>query len=201
MNIDSHHFLEGVQRSLLPGGGSLNAPLVLVIHFTAGMSAESSIEWWRDPAAKGACAHIIIDRDGTVIQCRPLNRTAGHAGVSKWHGRSGCNAFSIGIELANAGDSVSGSPPKAFGKYPLPSGSIEARHKNGGPVTRWENYSEAQLAACTEVAKAIVDHYKLVDLVGHEDIAPARKNDPGPALPMLQLRQACGFQGLPVVQR
>ncbi len=194
----SNHFLDGVKQSLLPGG-SIIKPVLLVIHFTAGMSGASSIGWWRNPAAKGASAHIVIDRDGTVIQCRAFNKTAGHAGVSKWKGRTGCNGFSIGIELANAGDSVSGDPPKAFGKYPLYAGATVAKHKNGGRTSTWENYSEAQVIACLEVSKTLVAYYKLSDLVGHEDIAPSRKNDPGPAFPMTMLRKACGFAGLSTV--
>lgn len=201
MTIGNDHFLVGVKKSLLAGGATLKDPVLLVIHFTAGMSAESSIDWWRNPGAKGASAHIIIDRDGTVIQCRALDKTCGHAGVSKWRGRSGCNAFSVGIELANAGDSVDGNPPKAFHKYPLVAGAIEAKHKNGGPLTAWERYPQPQLDSCFAVAKAIVDRYKMSDVVGHEDVAPARKNDPGPAFPMLELRQHCGFSGLPVVNR
>ena len=207
MIINAQHFLEGVKKSLLPGGADLRMPQLLVIHFTAGMSAESSIDWWKNPAAKGASAHVIIDRDGTVIQCRPFDKTCGHAGISKWRNprtgetRTGCNAFSIGIELANAGDSVSGKPPKAFGKYELQAGSLKAKHKNGGPLTAWEIYPQAQLDTCFNVAQTIVSQYRIIDLAGHEDIAPARKNDPGPAFPMLALRQHCGFSGLPVVNR
>ena len=181
---------------------------LLVIHFTSGMSAQSSIDFWNSPKAKGASAHIIIDRDGTVFQCRAFDRTCGHAGVSRWKDptdgvRAGCNAFSIGIELANAGDSVSGSveEPKAFGKYPCEAGAIRAKHKNGGPASLWENYPAAQLDACFAVAKALVDRYKLDDVCGHEDIAPERKNDPGPAFPMQKLRESLGFEGLPKVNR
>jgi len=201
MRIGDDHFIEGVRKDVLAGGATLRGPELLVIHFTAGMSAESSISWWRNPGAKGASAHIVIDRDGTVIQCRAFNKTCGHAGVSKWRGKVGANAFSVGIELANAGDSVSGDPPKAFKKYPLVAGALKAKHKNGGPDALWEKYPQPQLDACFAVARAITERYKLADICGHEDIAPNRKNDPGPAFPMLALRQHCGFSGLPVVNR
>lgn len=192
MNIDSDHLLFGpkVLRDLLPGGAAMPIRRLLVIHFTAGMSARSSIEFWKSAAAKGASAHVVIDRDGTIFQCRAFNRTAGHTGVSKWKdpsgtARSGCNAFSIGIELANAGDSVKGTiaAPKLFGKYPC-AAAIQARHKNGGPASLWEVYPGAQLGACMEVSRALFARYQLDDVVGHEDIAPSRKNDPGPAFPM-----------------
>lgn len=208
MNITSDHLLDDAKLEILPGGSAMPVRRLLVIHFTSGMSAQSSIDFWKSPDAHGACAHIIIDRDGTVFQCRAFDHTAGHAGVSRWKDptngiRIGCNAFSIGIELANAGDSVSGSveAPKAFGKHPCEAGAISAKHKNGGPVSLWENYPKAQLDAGFAVAKALVDRYKLDDVCGHEDIAPERKNDPGPAFPMQKLRESVGFQGLPTVNR
>ena len=196
MIVTNNHILDVAQLALLPGGSLMPVRRLLVIHFTSGMSARSSIDFWKSAEAKGACAHIIIDRDGTIFQCRPFDRTAGHAGVSEWFDqvndikRAGCNAFSIGIELANAGDSVSGTieKPLAFKKYPCPAGAIQARHKNGGPVTLWEKYPEAQLQSCFAVAKVLFDRYHLDDVRGHDDIAPERKNDPGPAFPMHALR-------------
>lgn len=209
MNITPDHFIEGVKREVLPGGNPMNVRRVLIIHFTAGLSAASSIEWWRDPDAKGANAHLIIDRDGTLIQCRAFDLTANHAGKSRWRDPhtgtlyDGVNSCGIGIELANAGDNVFGSvaEPKAFKKYPCEAGAIRAKHKNGGPVSFWKNYPTAQLNACFAAAKALVERYKLDDVCGHEDIAPERKNDPGPAFPMKKLRKSVGFQGLPMVNR
>lgn len=207
--IGDDHWIEGVSKELLKGGAEMRTRRLLVIHFTSGMSAQSSIDFWKSPQAQGACAHIIIDRDGKVIQCRPCNRTAGHAGISRWRDPKtsvvylGVNNFGIGIELANAGDSVEGSVehPKLFGKYPAESGAILARHKNGGKETLWEKFAAPQLASCFELAKALVERYNLDDVCGHEDIAPERKNDPGPAFPMEKLREACGFLGLPRVNR
>lgn len=187
MNIDTTHWLEGALRRPIVGGSVMPVRRFLVVHFTSGASAESSIEFWRTPAAKGACAHIVIDRDGTVYQCRPFNKTCGHAGVSKWKGFTGLNACSIGIELANAGDDS--KLASRWSKLPL----VSAKHKNGGPLKKWEAYPVAQIAACEAVAKALVARYKLDDVIGHDDIAPARKNDPGPAFPMKVLRKACGF--------
>jgi len=185
------HFLSNAIRELVPGGSSMRTRRFLVIHFTSGASAKSSINYWKTPAALGASAHIVIDRDGTIYQCRRFDRTCGHAGKSHWQGFDGLNTCSIGIELANAGDNT--SLAKKWSKLPL----VKAKHKNGGPVTEWEAYPEAQLLACEEVAKALVARYNLDDVVGHEDIAPSRKNDPGPAFPMQRLREACGFKGLP----
>jgi N-acetylmuramoyl-L-alanine amidase len=214
MKITDDHLLDVAKQEPLPGGSALPIRRLLVIHFTSGKSAQSSIDFWRSAEAKGACAHIIIDRDGTIFQCRPFNRTAGHTGPSKWYdpaakvtrggGGATCNAFSIGIELANAGDSVevTGANPALlrvdapglvhFGKFPI-AAAIKARHKNGGPVTFWEVFPDAQLASCFDLARALFDRYHLDDVRGHDDIAPERKNDPGPAFPMDKLREKLGL--------
>lgn len=187
MTINDKHLLDGVKRDLLPGGLEMRVQRFLVIHFTEGASGQSSINFWKTPEAKGASAHLVIERDGTVIQCRPFNRTCWHAGKSRWKSYNGLNACSIGIELANAGDND--KLAVKWSKLPL----FKARHKNGGPVTNWEAFPDEQVAACIEVAKTLVARYKLDDVIGHDDIAPDRKNDPGPAFPMGRLRVACGF--------
>jgi N-acetylmuramoyl-L-alanine amidase len=202
--IDDRHWLTGpdVRHRLIPGGASMPIRRCLVVHFTAGASAASSIDFWQTPAAKGASAHLVIDRDGTIYQCRPFDRTAGHAGVSQWAdpktGRrfSGLNACSIGIELANAGDS-----DVRWARQQPGYATLRAAHRNGGRAADWEVYPAAQLAACEAVSKLLVARYKLDDITGHDCIAPARKTDPGPAFPMQQLREACGFSGLPTVHR
>ena len=199
MKIGEDHIIEGVTLDLIKGGNDMPIRRAVVIHFTSGATAKSSINFWRSKAAKGASAHVIIDRDGTIIQCRPFDKTCGHAGVSRWKDPcskrvfSGMNSCSIGIELANAGEDDelterwSNLPP------------LVARHRNGGNIEEWEKYTNEQLDACFKVTRAVVDRYNLDDIVGHEDIAPERKNDPGPAFPMELLRKHCGFTGLPKV--
>lgn len=191
MNITPDHWIETAKREPLEGGSPMGTRRFLVIHFTSGATAKSSIEFWRSPEAKGASAHIVIDRDGTIYQCRPFNRTCGHAGKSSWKGFLGLNSCSIGIELANAGDDP--ALTKRWSNLP----PVNARHKNGGPLCPWEAYTPEQLASCEAVSKAVVARYHLDDVVGHDDIAPARKVDPGPAFPMEALRVACGFKGMP----
>jgi len=197
MTITEDHWLTDATRLPLPGGASMQVRRFLVIHFTCGATARSSVEFWKSPEAKGACAHVIIDRDGTVYQCRPFNRTCGHAGKSTWRDPrtgtryDGLNACAIGIELANAGDDD--SLARRWSRMPL----LKARHKNGGSECEWERFTAEQIVACEAVSKALVARYHLDDVVGHDDIAPDRKNDPGPAFPMLQLREACGFRGMP----
>lgn len=191
MKVLPDHFLSTAVQDVIPGGSPMNTRRFLVIHFTSGATAKSSINFWKTPEAKGASAHIVIDRDGTIYQCRPFDKTCGHAGKSEWKGFKDLNSCSIGIELANAGDDS-----KLAKKWSVLV-PTKASHKNGGPSVEWETYTDTQLRACEDVAKTLVSRYNLDDVVGHEDIAPNRKNDPGPAFPMQRLREACGFKGLP----
>ena len=173
----------------------------LVIHFTGGATGASSVEAMRE---RGVSAHVVVDRDGSVTQCRAFNRVASHAGVSRWKDPNtgkrfdGMNSCSIGIEIANAGNDDGAL--KWARKQPGFE-SITAKHRNGGATQEWEKYPEAQLKAVFDLAKLLVATYKLDDVTGHDCIAPERKDDPGPAFPMEELRVACGFTGLPVVHR
>jgi N-acetyl-anhydromuramyl-L-alanine amidase AmpD len=199
--IGSDHWLDFAIKEKIVGGKEMPVRRCVVIHFTCGHSAKSSIDFWRTPQAKGANAHLVIDRDGTVFQCRPFNRTCGHAGVSRWRDprtkklHTGCNDFSIGIEIANAGDEE--GVAKKNSKMPL----VQAKHRNGGPEKKWEAYPPEQLASVFRVVSLLMARYKLDDITGHECIAPERKNDPGPAFPMEELRKANGLVGLPEVCR
>lgn len=193
MNITNDHWLSGATRVPYPASSPMKVRRFLVIHFTSGATAMSSINFWKSPEAKGAEAHVIIDRDGTIYQVLPFNQRADHAGKSKWKdpntGRlwENLNSCSIGIELANAGDDE--KLATKWSKIPMHWGA----HKNGGKPKLWEAYTPAQLAACEMISKVLVDRYNLDDVVGHDDIAPDRKVDPGPAFPMAALRVACGF--------
>lgn len=199
MRITPDHLISTARKELLPGGRPMPIRRCVVLHYTAGATALSSIDYWRSPAAKGASAHLVIDRDGALFQCRPFDRTAGHAGISRWvdpatgNRYTNLNACSIGIELANAGD----NPDLAKRHSTLPP--LRAAHRNGGPVRLWENYTEAQLTVCRAVVALLVVRYNLDDITGHDCIAPERKADPGPAFPMQPLREANGFVGLPKV--
>jgi AmpD protein len=105
-------------------------------------------------------AHLLIERDGTVTQFVPFGARAWHAGVSRFRDRDNCNDFSIGIELEGADDI---------------------------PYTDWQYEQLARIGVLLRrVYPGIVpDH-----IVGHSDIAPARKSDPGPAFdwPRFRLR-------------
>ncbi|PZR76580.1 MAG: N-acetylmuramoyl-L-alanine amidase [Chthoniobacterales bacterium] len=193
------HFLDDVNQDLLPATRPMDVRRALVIHFTGGATGASSIESMRD---NHLSAHVMIERDGTVTQCVAFNRVASHAGVSRWRDPNtgnlfdGLNACSIGIEIANAGNDEGALK---WARRQPGFASIRARHRKGGPEQEWESYPEAQRAGVFEIAQVLVETYHLDDITGHDCIAPERKDDPGPAFPMLELREACGFSGLPVV--
>lgn len=172
-------------------GGPLAAQY-LVMHFTAGRDAQSALICLCDKAAK-ASAHVVIGRDGAITQLVPFNRVAWHAGVSRWEGCEGMNRYSIGIELDNAGRLTrAGNRWLSWFKVSYPDDEVlVANHKNdppGMPPCGWHTYSEAQIAAALEVATLLVGHYRLRDVLGHDDIAPGRKVDPGPDFPMASFR-------------
>lgn len=182
---------EAVRFEGSPNRGGELVPRYLVMHYTAGSSFDSSLNHLSQPSAK-ASAHLLIGRDGAIAQLVPFNRIAWHAGTSRWLGLSGLNQHSIGIELDNAGPlEAQGEAWQAwFGRRYPDEEVIIARHKNGGPQRGWHAFSEAQLTAAREAAAAICDRYGLVDVLGHDDIAPDRKTDPGPAFPMASFRAA-----------
>lgn len=167
-------------------GGKLR-PKVLVIHYTASGPGSDIAGYFARPAAR-VSAHLVIRRDGTVVQCVPFDVVAWHAGKSKWTSRtgrshSGLNAHSIGIELENWGPlSRAGSGWVSWTGVPVKADKVvEARHKFGRPDCGWELYPAAQVEAAIEAAQAICREYGIDEIVGHDDIAPGRKSDPGPA--------------------
>jgi N-acetylmuramoyl-L-alanine amidase len=195
MQIRRHrlHFDNGeaVRYAESPNRGGEFSPRFLIMHYTAGSSFDSSLNHMTRRDA-GASAHLLIGRDGAIAQLVPFNRVAWHAGISRWQGLSGLNSHSIGIELDNAGplDRQGERWCAWFGRACPDDEVTVARHKNGGARRGWQAYSEAQIATALEAASAICRHYRLADVLGHDDIAPDRKSDPGPAFPMASFRSA-----------
>jgi N-acetyl-anhydromuramoyl-L-alanine amidase len=107
--------------------------------------------YYRELAALHVSSHLLIRRDGELVQYVPLHRRAWHAGESCFRGRPACNDYSVGIELEGTDDSP---------------------------------YDDAQYTRLAEVVQALLGCYPTLDrrrIVGHCDVAPARKSDPGPA--------------------
>lgn len=165
-----------------------HSPRFIVMHFTAGGAAENSAAWLANPRA-GASAHLVIGRDGTTIQCVNLEMRAWHAGRSRWQGLSGLNDHAIGIELANWGPLA-----RSGDNWVTPRGEqvpcIEAAHRNGGPVRGWETFPERQIKAAIAIAHALTAYHPISGILGHDEIAPERKLDPGPAFDMASFRKA-----------
>jgi N-acetylmuramoyl-L-alanine amidase len=185
-----NHLLEGdgvTQRPTPTIRGPLN-PRFLVMHYTAGASAESSVSWLCNPAAK-ASAHIVLGRDGRIWQLAPFNRVTLHAGISHWAGLTGLNGYSIGIEMDNAGPlkRVGNKFMTSFGRETKADEVLLAAHRHGGGEQPWHAYTAVQIERAFELAELLVAQYGLEEVLGHEDVARGRKSDPGPAFPLSSL--------------
>ena len=143
-----------------PGPDGAPAPIdMLVLHYTDMESAEASLARLCDPAAE-VSAHYLIDEDGTIHRLVDEEKRAWHAGLAQWCGIADVNSRSIGIELQN--------PGHRLGYRPFP---------------------EAQIAALIALARDILDRRPIParNVLGHSDVAPDRKIDPGELLPWPRL--------------
>ncbi len=193
MLIEDHRLLDdaGTPVPLVesPNRGGPITPEFLLLHFTADRSAESTIRWLTDPASR-ASAHLVIGRDGAVTQLVRFDTAAWHAGVSRWLGREGLNQWSIGIELDNAGRLVrEGDRWRAWFRDAYPDEEVlEATHRYERSPSGWHVYTTRQLEVALAAGVALARHYRLRDVLGHDDAAPGRKVDPGPAFPLPSYR-------------
>jgi AmpD protein len=131
-------------------------------HLFAGNLSADAHPSFHDTAGLRVSAHAVIRRDGSITQYVPFGMRAWHAGQSQYQGRSGCNDFSIGIELE--------------GTDRIP-------------------YEEAQYESLTALIEALLATYPTLSaqrIVGHSDIAPGRKTDPGPAFDWQRFRGILG---------
>jgi N-acetylmuramoyl-L-alanine amidase len=137
-------------------------PDMVVLHYTGMQTGAAALERLRDPSAK-VSAHYLVEEDGRVFSLVPEERRAWHAGVSFWKGETDCNAVSVGIEIVN--------PGHEFGYRPFPVAQVEAVIRLlDGVRSRW----------------TVPDSR----IVGHSDVAPRRKTDPGELFPWKRLAEA-----------
>ena len=131
----------------------------LVLHYTGMQSGAAALSRLCDPAAK-VSAHYLIDEDGSVYAMVPEEKRAWHAGLSYWDGARDINARSIGIELVN--------PGHEFGYRP---------------------FAAAQIASLIALTKGILNRHPIPAwrVLGHSDVAPLRKDDPGELFPWERL--------------
>ena len=137
-------------------------PDMILLHYTGMQTGQAALERMCDPAAKVA-AHYMVEEDGRVFRLAPEERRAWHAGVSFWRGERDINAVSIGIEIVN--------PGHEWGYRPFPDDQIEA---------------------VIGLLDAIRGRWAVPDgrILGHSDVAPARKTDPGELFPWGRLAEA-----------
>ena len=124
---------------------------MLVLHYTGMQSPDAALERLCDPAAE-VSAHYLIDEAGEVFALVDESRRAWHAGVASWRGEANINSRSIGIELVNPG------------------------HEYG-----YRDFPEAQMQALIPLCQGILSRHAVAprNVVGHSDVAPLRKTDPG----------------------
>jgi N-acetylmuramoyl-L-alanine amidase len=194
MNINNHRLIgEKIGFRESPSHGGLfdqGLPDTIIIHFTAGSSSESSVNALCNPKTK-ASAHLVISRDGSITQIIPFNIVAWHAGNSSYKGRDGFNKYSIGIEIDNAGRLVKAGNEYIswFGRSYPEEEIMEGVHRNESKPSYWHRYTEKQIEAVYDVCDELVDTYRISEILGHEEISPGRKIDPGPAFPLDKLRE------------
>lgn len=194
-DINNQHQLVGDGVTLMQAAKNKDTfkqklPDTIIIHYTAGASAESSAKYLaRDDVE--ASAHLVIGRKGEVYQLVPFNIQSWHAGISNYQGRSGFNQYSIGIELDNAGKlTKSGSTYISdFGRHYPEHEVVFGRHRNQQEEGYWHTYTELQIERCEEICQKLITTYMDIStILGHEEISPGRKIDPGPAFPLDMLR-------------
>ncbi|HEX9931463.1 MAG TPA: N-acetylmuramoyl-L-alanine amidase [Allosphingosinicella sp.] len=132
---------------------------MIVLHYTGMEDARSALERLRDPEAKVSC-HYLVDEDGKIVRMVPEEKRAWHAGRSYWRGNTDVNGASIGIELVNPG------------------------HEHG-----YRPFPEEQIDALVTLVAEVKERYSITrgNVVGHSDVAPARKQDPGELFPWSRL--------------
>jgi N-acetylmuramoyl-L-alanine amidase len=124
---------------------------MLVLHYTGMTTAAAALERLCDPVAR-VSAHYVVEENGVIWRLVPESRRALHAGVSCWAGESDLNAVSLGIEIVNPG------------------------HEWG-----YRRFPEAQMASVEALCAELISRHSIPAhrVVGHSDIAPNRKADPG----------------------
>ncbi|HXQ17874.1 MAG TPA: N-acetylmuramoyl-L-alanine amidase [Caulobacteraceae bacterium] len=137
-------------------------PDLLLLHYTGMPTGEAALQRLRDPAAK-VSAHYLVEEDGRIFSLVPEERRAWHAGKSFWRGETDINARSVGVEIVN--------PGHEFGYRPFP---------------------QAQIVAVIDLLADIRSRWSIGDarILGHSDVAPQRKEDPGELFPWERLAEA-----------
>ena len=181
-------------------------PDTVVLHYTAGDSLVGALDHWEDIPAS---AHFVVDRDGSVTQVVPFNRVAWHCGRSQWRAWTGemrfdLNAYAIGIELVNPGklSTLGTAHATAWNEGTVEVDRWQTWYGKDWPEYKavqvgggwWATYPEAQVNATIALLEILQRELQwsldieLKEIIGHSDIAPGRKQDPGQAWPMARAK-------------
>src|ERR1700689_461567 len=138
-------------------------PDMILLHYT-GMQHSNAALALLTRSGSEVSAHYFVFEDGRVVQMVEESRRAWHAGVSSWAGETDINSCSIGIEIANPGHDYA---------YP--------------------DFPKRQIAAVTALCRGILTRNTIPPerVLGHSDVAPARKRDPGEKFPWRMLHDSC----------
>jgi N-acetyl-anhydromuramyl-L-alanine amidase AmpD/peptidoglycan hydrolase-like protein with peptidoglycan-binding domain len=161
----------------------------IIYHFTAGPALDGTVRYFTNND-RSVSAHYVIGKDGRTVQMVPLERAAHHAGASSLAGcRGGVNRCSVGIEIVNWG-----MLKKRGAAFYTHSGRP---YRGPSPVSArgryWEPFTDAQYDSLIRLTRYLLSgNPGVTHIVGHEDIAPGRKNDPGGAFDWARVRAAIG---------
>ncbi|VAW00578.1 FIG001385: N-acetylmuramoyl-L-alanine amidase [hydrothermal vent metagenome] len=136
--------------------GERKAPVdLLLMHYTGMKSGAAAVNWLCNEESGVSC-HYLVDVDGAITQMVCESKRAWHAGKSCWQGVKDINSCSVGIEVQNA-----------------------------GPSENFPDFPDVQMAAVIELSKDIITRHaiELERVLGHSDVAPGRKIDPGEKFP------------------
>ena len=163
----------------------------VIIHYTASPSFRSAYNTLMNKNVK-ASAHILIDRDGSILQMADFQTATWHAGRSAYKDRKGFNKYSIGIEIVNAGP-IKMQNGEFFDVYNVKYKAddvMEGTHRNRPMISKyWHKYTQAQIDATKEICELLAKEYGIKFILGHEEISVGRKFDPGPAFPLDDMRK------------
>ncbi|QIG69572.1 N-acetylmuramoyl-L-alanine amidase lysozyme-like protein [Rhizobium phage RHph_I46] len=168
-------------------GNGTNKRKYIVVHYTAGGDYDNDVRTLSFSSKQVSC-HLVIGRtQGQIAQVGNFNQIQWHAGASQWEGINGLNSYSIGIEMTNPGWMEISADGKTavtyYGKrYEVERDNlvIASHPALGSKRYAWLPYTQFQLQALQDIVEALKEAYPSIkEVVGHEQISPGRKQDPG----------------------
>lgn len=195
MRLKSHK-VEGIDYLAAHYVGPAITPEIVILHDTAGrLDKGNSAAYLASKNTGQVSVHFVVERDGAITQLAPTNRQTNHAGKSSFHGRPGCNAFSIGIEIVNPGRMTAGADGYArawWGQdFSLPLFDVRAAATPEHGAGLWMAYTEEQISAVTDLLRCLFGGIPtLMDITTHWYVSPGRKVDVNPLFPLDQVRAA-----------